>query len=307
MKLPLNALRAFATVYANGGVRAAARELGVSHSSVSRHLAELDAWLGVPLLDASSDRRGIAFTPQGEALGRATLAGLRDIERAVAAVREARSARSVTISTTASFAARWLLPRLPRLEQSQPQLEVSVVVDQKFDALRGDADLAIRMGRGPWPDVRCEALMDDTLYPVMSPALFEDAGRPSRPQDLRTMRLLHDRDPAAPWEAWRDAHGPADLDVLPGPRFASSDLVLRAAMQGQGVALARHRLASDDIASGALVRPIHGAGVVLERAYWIVLPLHGPVRPAVRTTIDWLREQAKLDGTGDSGFRGQGD
>ncbi|HVR81222.1 MAG TPA: LysR substrate-binding domain-containing protein [Luteimonas sp.] len=287
-------MRAFATVYAEGGVRAAARELGIAHSSVSRHLAELDAWLGVALLSEAAGRRGISFTPQGEALGKATLAGFRDIERAVASLRESRSARSVTISAAPSFAARWLLPRLPQLEQSHPHIEVSVVVDQKIDNLEaGDIDLAIRMGRGPWPDVRCEALMDDTLYPVMSPALFETSGRPGQPADLLGMRLLHDRDPHASWEAWRQVYGPESLDVLAGPRFASSDLVLRAAMQGQGVALARHRLAFDDVASGALVRPIEGVGVALGPAYWIVLPQHGRVRAGALAVIDWLKQQAE--------------
>lgn len=294
MKLPLIALRAFATVYAQGGVRAAARELGIAHSSVSRHLAELDAWLGVTLINVATGRRGISFTPQGEALGEATLAGFRDIERAVASLRESRSGRSVTISAAPSFAARWLLPRLPRLEQSHPHLEVSVVVDQKIDNLEaGDIDLAIRMGRGPWPDVRCEVLMDDTLYPVMSAALFEASGRPDQPADLLGMRLLHDRDPHASWEAWRQVYGPESLDVLAGPRFASSDLVLRAAMQGQGIALARHRLAFDDVASGALVRPIEGAGVALGPAYWIVLPRHGRIRTGALAVIDWLKQQAE--------------
>lgn len=294
MKLPLNALRAFATVYAQGGVRAASRELGIAHSSVSRHLVELDAWLGVTLINVAAGRRGISFTPQGEALGRAVLAGFRDIERAVASLRESKSSRSVTISTAPSFAARWLLPRLPRLEQSHPQLEVSVVVDQKIDDLQaGSIDLAIRMGRGPWPDVRCEVLMDDTLYPVMSPGLFEDSGRPDQPANLVGMRLLHDRDPHASWEVWRQAQGPESLDVLAGPRFASSDLVLRAAMQGQGVALARHRLAFDDVASGALVRPFEGFGVALGPAYWIVLPQHGRVRAGTLAVIDWLKQQAE--------------
>jgi LysR family glycine cleavage system transcriptional activator len=294
MKLPLNALRAFATVYAQGGVRAAARELGIAHSSVSRHLAELDAWLGVALISESAGRRGISFTPQGEALGKAALAGFRDIERAVASLRESRSSRSVTISAAPSFAARWLLPRLPRLEQSHPHLEVSVVVDQKISNVEaGDIDLAIRMGRGPWPDVRCEPLMGDTLYPVMSPALYEASGRPRQPAGLLGMRLLHDRDPHASWEAWRQAHGPESLDVLAGPRFASSDLVLRAAMQGQGVALARHRLAFDDIASGALVKPIEAADVALGPAYWIVLPRHGRIRTGALAVIAWLKQQAE--------------
>jgi LysR family glycine cleavage system transcriptional activator len=298
MKMPINALRAFATVYAHGGIRSAARELEIVHSSVSRHLAELEAWLGVRLISEAAGRRGITFTPQGETLGRATMASFRDIERAVTAVRESRSGRSVTISTAPSFAARWLLPRLPRLEQSHPHLEVSVVVDQKIDNLQtSDIDLAIRMGRGPWPDVQCEPLMDEILYPVMSPALFEVSGQPTQLSDLLGTRLVHDRDPHASWETWRQLHGPASLDVSAGPRFSSSDLVLRAAVQGQGVALARHRLALDDIASGALVRPIEDAVVELAAAYWIVLPLHRNVRSGASTVITWLKEQAAYSDT----------
>src|SRR5258708_37326435 len=82
------------------------------------------------------------------------------------------------------------------------------------------------------------------------------------------LRLLHDRDPHASWEAWRRAYGPPALDVRRGPRFTSSDLVLRAAAQGQGVALARHRLAQDDLATGALLRPVAGRSVDLGPAYW---------------------------------------
>lgn len=295
MKLPLNALRALAIVYAEGGVRAAARQLGVAHSAVSRHLLELEIWLGVPLIGQAAGRRGLSLTPQGEALAKASLAGFRDIESAVAALRESKSSRSVTISAAPSFAARWLLPRLPRLEQSHPHLEVSVVVDQRIDDLTtGGIDLAIRMGRGPWPDVHCEPLMDEVLYPVMSPALYERSGRPAAPAALAGLRLLHDRDPHASWEAWRRLHGPDSLDVLAGPRFASSDLVLRAAMQGQGVALARHRLAMDDVASGALVRPLEGLQVELGPAYWIVRPLRPRAGTGVSTVIGWLKDEVGL-------------
>jgi LysR family transcriptional regulator, glycine cleavage system transcriptional activator len=295
-KLPLNALRAFATVYACGGVRAAARELGVAHSAVSRHLAELEDWLGVPVISEDAHRRAVVFTAQGEALGKAMVAGFRDIERAIAALRESKSTRSVTISCAPSFAVRWLLPRLTRLEQSHPQLEVSVLVDQKivdFDA--GDVDVAIRMGVGPWPNLRCEPLMDDALYPVVSAKAFATVDRPWQPADLLGLKLLHDRDPHASWEAWRQAHGPSSLDVQAGPRFASTDLVLRAAMQGQGVALARHRLAADDLASGALVRPIAGLQVPLKDAYWMVLPAHGKIRHATQVLVTWLKEQAQRD------------
>ena len=155
-----------------------------------------------------------------------------------------------------------------------------------------DVDLAIRMGRGPWPDVDAEPLMDEVLFPVMSPAYWRDVGRPTRPAALSRLRLLHDRDPNTPWEAWRRAHGPGNLDVRKGPRFASSDLVLRAAALGQGVALARGRLAADELASGALVRPFGEAGLPLGPAYWAVLPTHGRWRPATAAVLAWLLREA---------------
>jgi LysR family glycine cleavage system transcriptional activator len=291
--LPLHALCAFASVYLHGGVRAAARELRIAHSSVSRHLAELEKWLGVKLTRAGVDRRRLAFTPQGEALGKTTLASLGEIAHAAAALREARSSQSVAISAAPSFAVRWLLPRLPAFEQAFPRLEISVVVERRLDDPEaGGIDLAIRMGRGPWPDLHCEALMDDALYPVMSPAYWKRSGRPKEPGDLAGLRLLHDRDPHASWEAWRRTHGPAALDVRRGPRFTSSDLVLRAAAQGQGVALARHRLAQDDLATGALLRPFAERRVDLGPAYWLVTRHQAPDRPALATVVAWLRREA---------------
>jgi LysR family glycine cleavage system transcriptional activator len=207
-------------------------------------------------------------------------------------LRETRPAHAVTLSTSPSFAIRWLLPRLPALEKAHPKIELSVQVEQRLDALDdGRIDLAIRMGTGPWPELHAEPLMDDALYPVMSPALWQTSGRPSKPAQLAGLRLLHDRDPQASWEAWRSVHGPAKLALQGGARYTSSDLVLRAAMQGQGVALARHRLAADDVANGSLLRPFGELGVPLGTAYWIVRPPAKP-RAAVAAVIDWLRWQA---------------
>lgn len=293
--LPLNALRALAAVHAHGGVRAAARELGVAHSSISRHLAELERWVGAPLAEGGS-RAGLRFTREGAALAAAAHAALSDIEQTARSLREARSERSVLISTAPSFAARWLVPRLPALEAAHPRLEISVGIEQRLlDPDGRRADIAIRMGRGPWPNVRCEPLMNELLYPLMSPAFWKRSGRPRRPADLAGLRLLHDRDPQASWEIWRAAHGPRTLEVRKGPRFTSSDLVLRAARQGQGVALARHRLASEEIASGALVRPRGALAVEIESAYWLVLPDRPRLRPAVAAVVQWLHQQAGAD------------
>lgn len=293
--LPLNALRALAAVYETGGVRPAARALQVSHSAVSRHLRELEAWIGLPLVESREGGRALAFTPQGEALGRAGLASLRELERAVAALRESRRANAVTISTTPSFAARWLLPRLPALAEVCPWIELSVIAEQALaDPSDQGADLAVRMGRGPWPGLASEPFMDEALFPVMSPESWRAAGEPRTPEGLAGLRLLHDRDPNAAWEAWRQAYPAEGLDVRAGPRFASSDLVLRAASQGLGVALARGRLAADDLTTGVLIRPLGALQVDLPDAYWIVRPEPAPPRLAVAAVVDWLKAQAAV-------------
>jgi LysR family transcriptional regulator, glycine cleavage system transcriptional activator len=292
-RLPLNALRAFATVYEAGGVRVAARSLAISHSSISRHIAELERWLGAQLLRPGTGRRGTVFTPQGEVLGKAMVASFGEIARVTESLREQRSDSSVTIATFPSLAIRWLLPRLPAFEAAHPAIEISVIVDQRIDDLEhSGADLAIRSGDGRWPDVECQPLMTDALYPVMSPAYHARCGRPGRPAALAQLRLLHDRDPRATWAAWRASHGPHSLDVRRGPRFGSSDLVLRAAMQGQGVALARHRLAEADVEAGLLLRPFGDLQVDLGMAYWLVLPTHVHPRAATTTFARWLTAHA---------------
>jgi LysR family glycine cleavage system transcriptional activator len=292
--LPLNALRAFALAVQHGGVRAAARELDISHSAVSRHIAELERWLGVGLLERADGMRGFVVTAQGRQLAAVASQALADLARATGAVREQRATHAVTISTTPSFASRWLLPRLPALERAHPGLEVSVVVDQRLDDPHASvSEFAIRTGQGPWPDVDAEPLMDDALYPVMSAAAWEAAGRPTRPEALRGLRLLHDRDANTSWQHWRQQFGPQDLDVRAGPRFASSDLVLRAAASGLGVALARHRLAADDVATGALVRPFGDRHVAIKNAYWIVTPQRVTLRTSSKMAIAWLRREAE--------------
>jgi len=291
-ELPLNALRAFALTVGSGGVRAAARELRVSHSAVSRHLLELEKWLGKALFDRTSGRTGLTVTPEGQQLALVVNKALREVEGAVHAVRERRSPFTVTIGTAPSVANRWLLPRLPRLERAHPRIEVSILVDQRvLDPGDAGCDLAIRMGQGPWPGLEATPLMDDALYPVMSPESWEKAGRPREPEQLAHLPLLHDRDPNTSWALWRARFGPPNLDVRAGPRFSSSDLLLRAAAQGRGVALARRRLADADLMSGLLVRPFGDLAVRLKDAYWIVKP-SGSSRDAVGAVAAWLRRES---------------
>lgn len=292
--LPLNALRALVAVYETGGVRPAARQLDVAHSSVSRHLAELEKWLGISLFERSDKSRALVFSPQGEALGRAGLESLKALTTAVKAVRETPRRNAVACSTTPSVAALWLLPRLAKFQRAYPWIELSVIAEQRVvDPADQAADLAIRMGNGPWRGLHCEPLMDDDLYPVMSRTLWESSGQPTDPAELAQLRLLHDRDPNAPWERWLSEYCQSEVDTSKGPRFGSSDLVLRAAAQGLGVALARGRLAANDVATGTLVKPFGDLQVTIPNAYWIVRPKTSGERTAVTSVIAWLRDQAR--------------
>lgn len=287
--LPLSSLRALAAAYETGGIRSAGRLLDIAHSAVSHHLKELESWLEVPLFKREAKRGTLAFTAQGERLGRQCLASFRALERSVASTRESHRGNVLTIATTPSFAVRWLLPRLAQFQETHRPIEVSVVVGQQLKSLtETGVDLAIRMGRKPgsgksWP------LMDDTLYPVASPAFLKKLG--GQLQDLGTLPLIHDRDPNTPWSRWKEAFGPTDLDTSKGARFTSSDLVLRAAEQGLGVTLARDRLVADSLANGSLVKLFENQHIKLPNAYWVI-EREDCHRSAVRRFLEWLRSQS---------------
>jgi len=292
--LPLTLLRALAAVYDTGGIRPAGRRLGVQHSAVSRALRELEAWLEIPLFEKRDGQRALVFTAEGAALGKAALAALTDLENAVQKTREGSNANSVTIATTPSFAMRWLLPRLPKLTEMHSKIEVSIIVDQaRKSPVASGADLNIRMGSQPTDTPDSLPLMDERVFPVMAPQLWEERGRPSSVSDLRGLPLLHDRDPATSWATWRKERGPDRLDVRHGPRLTSSDLILRAAEQGQGVALARERLATESLENGTLIRPFGQSAIDLGDNYWIIANPETIGRRVARSVIDWLLLEAE--------------
>lgn len=291
--LPLAALRAFAAVHETGGVRPAARSLGIAHSAVSRHVRELEAWLGVALVEPRPGAGRFSLTPHGDALGRAAASGLKELGRAVDSVRELRRANSVVVAAPTSFAARWLLPRLPGLYDAHPWIEVSVVARQRsLDLADQGADMAVRMGAAAAHGDDVEPLMDEALVPVATRSYWASLRERDPVRALARARLIHDRDPASVWERWFADHPSPDVDLRAGPRFTSSDLVLQAAAQGLGVALARCRLAEEDLASGRLFRPFGDLAVPIERAYWLVLPQGGPRRSAERAVAEWIRAEA---------------
>ena len=292
--LPLNSLRALALVYQANGVRSAARRLNVSHSAVSRHIRELEAWLGVPLMARREGRRHLEFTENGKTLGEAVVTGLSSVENTIMAIREARQSNSVVVATTASIAARWLLPRLPAFQKRHLDIEISVLAEQALVEPDGKSvDISLRMGRGPWPSVNCIPIMDDALFPVIHPSLLTDNPFDNPVELFSRHPLIHDRDPETGWAKWFKQYPLEGIDTRRGPRFVSSDLVIRAATQGLGVSLVRERLVADEIASGALIKPFGDKSIRLTDAYWIITPNISEPRRIVNTVVSWIRNQAE--------------
>jgi LysR family transcriptional regulator, glycine cleavage system transcriptional activator len=289
---PLNAAVAFEACARLGSTVAAAAELGVTHGAISKQLALLESWLEVALFDRSGVR--LAPTEVGARLAAALGRALDTVDEAtrVAAESAAGAGSVVRVSTTASFAALWLLPRLAAFRALHPGVEVWVSETRApVEVGKGGIDVALRTGGGPWPGVRAEPLMSDHLIPVCAP---EVARRLGLPPDLARTTLLHDEDPRAAWRDWLEATGlgrPAWGER--GPRLADGALLMQAAVEGQGVALARRLLAARYLKAGSLVQPF-GPAVPLGPAYWLVLPPRGtPMSRAAREFAAWLRQAAK--------------
>ncbi|WP_432379002.1 transcriptional regulator GcvA [Duganella sp. P38] len=283
---PFTALRAFASAARHLSISRAADELHLTHGAVSHQIKNLEQQLAVRLIARKG--RGIVLTPAGAAFAVKLNAALAQLEDVVAEVRADAMHGPLRISALPSFAARWLLPRLPDFRARHPHIDLHLhTTTELADFGRDGLDLAIRYGRGAWPGTAAEKLMDEELIPVCSPR-FNGGRLPAGPEDMRDMPLL--RDTHVQWASWFAAMGL----TLPEPKntfvYTDSGLLVQAAVAGQGVALARAVLAGDDLAAGHLVR-LPGAALPAGSAYYIVHPAQPPLSANGRAFVAWLRQR----------------
>jgi LysR family glycine cleavage system transcriptional activator len=294
---PLNALRAFEAAARLGGFAAAADELCVTASAVSQQVKTLEDWLGVPLFQRQP--RGLVLTERGRRY-RAELAEALDaMHRATQAVRRRDGRESLTVTTTHSFAAHWLAPRLHRFSELHPEIDVRVwAATQLVDLATEDADAAIRFGSAATPGLHAEFLATESVTPMCTPRLLDE--RPLRePADLAAHTLLHDewgfgRLPTLSWRSWLKAAGALDRVPLGrAPAFSDNHLSLLAARAGRGVALGRTVLARQDLALGELVAPFPLA-LDTGLAYRLTCLPARKSEPAIRAFTEWLRAELNL-------------
>jgi LysR family glycine cleavage system transcriptional activator len=284
----------FEAVVRLGSTVAAAQELRLTHGAVSRRVRSLEDHLGATLFDRGQGGR-LLPTETGRRFGEAARHALAMIAEAAqeAGNRKARQ-NTVRVNMTASFAALWLVPRLPRFRSKHPAFEIWISESQSLlePGAASGIDIAIRTGDGKWPRVRTERLMDDVLFPVCAPGI---AAQLRDPGDLARATLLHDGDPAAAWPDWTEAAG---LGKLPwagrGPRLASTLLLIQAAAAGNGIALVPAALAAAHLKDGSLVIPFR-VKFARKLTHWMVRPQRELSSPAVRAFLAWLRGEARVN------------
>lgn len=288
---PLDTLRAFEVAARTGSFSAAAATLNLTHGAISRQVARLEAWLGLKVFERGA--RGVALTIEGKRLFLRTSEAFALIADNTDRWSEPRGAAVVRLASIPSVGALWLLPRLARLESGPPPLRIVLDIDiRQSDLGEEGIDLSVRCGRGIIPGRVCVRLFEETIFPVASPALAAGLGQ-GDPARILACPLVHDSD-ASGWRAWLGRHG---IDYRPRAqdrRFEDYNLVLEAAAQGLGVALARPPLADAMLATGRLAT-VDARTVPNPVAYWMDRP-PGTPRPAVGELARRIAAEAGLAG-----------
>jgi LysR family glycine cleavage system transcriptional activator len=303
---PLHALRALEASVRLKSFARAAEELGVSASAITQHIRTVEDWVGKPLFLRTG--RNVVPTDIAEAAMPSLREGFDRLSEGTRLLRVAdRKSHVVSVSTTPSFASKWLLPRLDRFRALHPNYEVWVSADMKLiDFSTTDVDVAVRYGPGGYSGLVAEQILDESIIPVASPAFVSQFGPFNSVEAILTAPLLHDmgaeNDPSCPsWWMWFDARGYDDLRALEGPRYNAPSLVVDEAIAGKGIALAKRAIADEDIRTGRLV-PLIPDTTPLNFVYWLVWPRGRTLPPPVRAFITWIRAETKkgyvFDGEG---------
>jgi len=288
-RLPsLTALRAFEAAARHENLTRAAEELFVTHGAISRQIREIETDLGTPLFERRGRR--LVLTDAGRDYQRAVTAAFDDLAAATDQLRQAVSARRLTLNVLPTFAMRWLIPRLGRFQQLNPKIELRLVTsDRPISRLGEPFDLAVRRGPELWQGHRAAAFMAEWELPVCSPALLRR--KPiTTVKDLAQHILLEAETRPDAWQHWLRAIGAQQLQFLGRQQFDHFYLCLDAAEDGLGLALGPVPLIADDLASGRLVAPLPNLRLP-SRAYHWVVPERLSADPAIRSLCQWLEEE----------------
>jgi DNA-binding transcriptional LysR family regulator len=288
--LPFRAIVVFHQVALVESIARAADRLGVTASAVSQQIRVLEEQIGTTLVARTG--RNIKLTEAGERYFELISADVEAITRATESMRGIRTAASITIRATPTISTKWLLPRLGRFLEQEPNIEVRLDgSNEPVDFTRDAVDLEIRHGIGGWPGLHTEPLAIERFIPVCAPQLADS--KSLEPSDVTNYRLIRSVKAQVQWPTWFEAVG-----VEPGARsrrlsFDRSHMAVEAAALGLGIALESDLMMEDELRSGRLVIPVKLTPEISISTQWLVCPRSNLRRSRVTRIIEWLRVEAR--------------
>ena len=291
-------LRAFEAVARHLNFRAAAEEMALTQSAVSRQIQSLEEDVGVPLFLRHT--RAVELTSAGAQLLLAVSQSLPRIDAAVRQIRQNAGRRTVALTTFASFASMWLIPRLEQFQRDNPDIDIRIdASDNTVDLDVADVDLALRYGPMANMPTQAVRMFGEQLTPVVSPWLLKT--RPlAKPADVADFALIEAGDAHhthlewLTWRRWFDEHGLSKLQPKRWLYFNYAYQMVQAALTGQGVVLARLPLVAESLANGDLLEPLPRLRMDSPMAYWMVVGPRSAQRPEIRAFCEWLMLQSRI-------------
>ena len=307
--LSVGHLRTFMAVAQHLNFRAAADTLALTQSAVSRQVQALEQEVGTALFLRHT--RSVELTQAGSLLLRACSGALGQIDSAVQHIRHSHGRKVVSVTTWASFASMWLIPRLEIFQREHPEIDIRIdATDQYVDLSTSDVDLALRYARPQQMPAAAMRLFGEQITPVASRWLLQHQSI-QHIEDLRQCTLIESGDieksPSLEWLSWRrwlDHFAPQATGVGTLPPGTSTLVPQRwlyfnyayqnaqAALAGQGVALARLPLVAENLARGDLVEVLPDTRLQTPMAYWLVTAPQAGSKPEVMAFCEWLKTEA---------------
>lgn len=289
MRLPsLKAIQAFDAVARHHSFSKAAAELSVTHGAISRQVRLLEEDLDIRLFRRTV--KGAELTEEGQVLFQSSKDAFAALHSGIADLRRRREDRTILVSLTTSLALKWIVPRLPDFHKRHPDISVLLdTTDSVVDFQKEPIDVALRFGGGSYPGLYAKELVKETLVPVASPALLTGLELPLSPKEMIKMPLVHNRH----HPKWREWFLNAGLTSVPqklaGNQYGDTGVVIAEAMEGHALALVRHLLAADDLATKRLVQ-VNDKSLPLDLSMYFLCRMGDQQRPVVALFLKWLKD-----------------
>lgn len=291
-------LRAFEAVARHLNFRAASEEMALTQSAVSRQIQALEEEVGVSLFLRHT--RAVELTSAGAQLLMAVSQALPRIDGAVRQIRQSAGRKSVSLTTFASFASMWLIPRLEAFQRDNPDIDIRIdASDVAVDLDVADVDLALRYGPVASMPPQAVRMFGEQLTPVASPWLLKSLPAIRQPADVANFALIEAGDAHRThmewlsWRRWLDEHKLGKLTPKRWLYFNYAYQMVQAALTGQGLVLARLPLVAESLANGDLIEPLPQLRLDSPMAYWLVVGPRSAQRPEIKAFCTWLLGQSR--------------